>query len=542
MNVTRKILILLLLLLIFSAANALTPTKEYIRQYCEAIRDGFDGMLKGERVAAVALLSDFYARRGFRPVWDDPGRFQALLQALQASTKHGLEPEDYHYRVLSGLAVGGGEGREEAVRDILATDALIRYGYHLHFGKVDPASLDPDWNLTRRLREREPVTVLENAVAAPSLVDFLDRELGPDGPFYHGLQRALADYRKIAAAGGWPRVPVGPALRPGDRSERVVKLRARLSVTDKEARDDVLTPELYDMPLAEVVKRFQRLHGLDDDAVVGPATLQALNVSVESRIDQLRVNLERTRWVFRDLENRYLIVNIAGFHAYLRENTRTLWDSRVVVGTPYRKTPVFKAKMTYLVLNPTWRVPPTILKKDIIPAIRAHPDYLTKNNMVLLDASGRIVDPAGLDMSRLKVGNFPYTVRQEPGPTNALGRIKFMFPNEHSVYLHDTPSRALFGRATRTFSSGCIRVEQPLTLAELLLNDPVNWSYSEIEQHLATGRTQTVSLKSPIMVFIMYWTADAETEGEVKFFNDVYKRDRAVLKALVEPFHSVALR
>jgi murein L,D-transpeptidase YcbB/YkuD len=214
----------------------------------------------------------------------------------------------------------------------------------------------------------------------------------------------------------------------------------------------------------------------------------------------------------------------------------------VVVGTPYRKTPVFKAKMTYLVLNPTWTIPPTILKKDIIPAIRRDPGYLASRNMVLLDPSGQQVNVADVDLQKLTVNYFPYIVRQEPGPRNALGRIKFMFPNGHFVYLHDTPSRDLFERADRTFSSGCIRVEHPLTLAELLLDDPVNWSRAEIEARLAEGITQTVNLKTPITVFLVYWTAEPEADGAVNFFNDVYARDPAVLKALQEPFRFIPLR
>jgi murein L,D-transpeptidase YcbB/YkuD len=534
----------LILLFLFNCAPvyALTPTEEYLRQDIEAIQEGSDGVMAGRRVAAVPVLTDFYVRRGFRPVWNDAARFQALLAVLQSATAHGLDPEDYHYRTLSEWTPDSADPRQQAERDILATDALIRYGYHLHFGKVDPASLDPDWNLTRRLHGQDPVAAIEAAVAAPSLAIYLDTRLAPNGPFYTGLRRALARYRDIARAGGWPVVPAGPTLKPADDSDRVVALRARLALTDAHLELPVEAPSHYDPSLVAAVERFQRHHGLAADGAVGRRTLRALNVPVESRIDQLRVNLERSRWVFRDLEARYLIVNIAGFHAYLVEDGWSIWDSRVVVGTPYRKTPVFKAKMTYLVLNPTWTVPPTILKEDIIPALRRNPGYLASRNMVLLDASGRLVDIADLDVRRLTVNAFPYVVRQEPGPQNALGRVKFMFPNEHFVYLHDTPSRDLFERADRTFSSGCIRVEHPLTLAELLLNDPVNWNRAKLEERLADGKTQTVTLKTPLAVFLVYLTAEPEADGEVNFFNDVYARDAAVLEGLKEPFRFIPLR
>jgi murein L,D-transpeptidase YcbB/YkuD len=220
------------------------------------------------------------------------------------------------------------------------------------------------------------------------------------------------------------------------------------------------------------------------------------------------------------------------------DHGRKVWNSRVVVGTPFRKTPVFRARLTYLVLNPTWTVPPTILKEDILPAMQRDPDYLSNQNMVLLDAAGRRVELADVDMNRLSTDYFPFVVRQEPGPKNALGRIKFMFPNEHFVYLHDTPSRGLFERASRTFSSGCIRVEHPLTLAELLLDDPVLWGRSRIEAQLAKRVTQTVNLRNPITVFLVYWTAEPEADGTVRFFNDVYARDAAVLEGLNEPLRS----
>jgi murein L,D-transpeptidase YcbB/YkuD len=538
----RKSLIPLLLLLICGPVHALTPTEEYIRQYNEAIQEGADGVIAGNRVAAVSVLTGFYARRGFRPAWHDRPRFQALLALLKAAPGHGLDPEDYHYRTLSTWPAASDDPRQQAEQDILATDALIRYGYHLYFGKVDPANLDPDWNLTRRLDDKDPVAVVEAAVAAPSLAAYVDTKLAPNGPFYIGLRQALAHLRDIARAGGWPSVPAGPTLKPGDESRRVIALRARLRVTDSQLDPQVERPAFYDPQLVAAVERFQRHHGLTVDGAVGRLTLRALNVPVESRIDQIRVNLERTRWVFHDLEARYLIVNIAGFHAYVMENGKSVWDSRVVVGTPYRKTPVFKAKMTYLVLNPTWTIPPTVLKKDIIPAIHRDPGYLARKNMVLLDTSGQQVNVADVDLQKLTVNYFPYIVRQEPGPQNALGRIKFMFPNGHFVYLHDTPGRDLFERADRTFSSGCIRVEHPLTLAELLLDDPVNWNRTEIEARLAEGVTQTVNLKKPITVFLVYWTAEPEADGGVNFFNDVYARDPAVLEALQQPFRFIPLR
>ena len=532
---------LVLLLICLGPAHALDATAEQIRTYSEAILDGSNRTIGGQQIAATTVLPAFYAARDFAPAWSDPKRFSELLDVLKSAETHGLTPDDYYYTALAGWPDDPVPARL-AARDVLATEALIRYGYHLHFGKIDAASLDPDWNLTRRLQNVEPVKVLEQAVAAADLEEFLATRLEPDVPFYTRLRAALARYREIAAAGGWPAVPEGPTLRPGDSDPRIAALRKRLSVMDSILAAKSADTHLYDSDLEAAVKRFQARHGLDADGIAGERTVAAMNVPVAVRIDQIRASLERTRWVFRDLESRFLVVNIAGFEAYLIEDGKAAWRSRVQVGISYRKTPVFKKKMTYLVLGPTWTVPPTILREDIVPKIKQDPGYLARKDMVLLDRDGKRVDISDLDMNAVSADNFPYTVRQEPGPKNALGRIKFMFPNKHYVYLHDTPSQSLFNRAERTTSSGCIRVKKPLSLAAELLHDQAGWSEPEIEAHIQQASNETVTLTDPIMVFLMYWTSVPGEDGDVKFFSDVYSRDQAVLDGLKAPFRFSAFR
>ena len=253
---------------------------------------------------------------------------------------------------------------------------------------------------------------------------------------------------------------------------------------------------------------FQERHGLTADGVVGPATLRAMNVPVEARIDQIRINLERARWVMHELRGEFVLVNVAGFDVSYFRNDEPIWTSKVIVGRPYRETPIFKSMITYVVLNPTWTIPPGILVKDKLPILKRDPGYLKRNNIRVIDSAGREVDPHSVDWSRYSGGRLPpYQLRQDPGDDNALGLVKIMFPNPYLVYLHDTPSKSLFDKDERTFSSGCIRVQKAFELAELVLNDPVRWNRAALDAAVATKKTQTVNLARPVPVLILYWTA-----------------------------------
>jgi len=290
----------------------------------------------------------------------------------------------------------------------------------------------------------------------------------------------------------------------------------------------------FDAALEAAVQSFQHRHGLNEDGLVGPATLAELNVPVERRIDQVRINLERARWVTHDLPDTFVAVNVAGAKAYLWRDSDVVFESRVIVGREYTRTPIFAETMRYIDLNPTWTVPPGIVG-EVLARLRREPDYLSEQGIRVVDRSGRAVDPSGIDFSRYTAGSFPYMFRQDPGPLNALGQIKFMFPNAYNVYLHDTPARGLFAQEQRLFSHGCIRLQDPLRLAELLLEDTGRWSREALERAIATGRTQTIPLARPLPVLILYWTASADLHGELHFYRDVYQRDAAVLAALDRP-------
>ena len=501
---------------------------EALRERIEQLRAGRELRVNGDRISAPAVVAEFYEQRDFRPAWT-PERQEALRALVEGSRADGLEPRDNHLAALRA-------GTEDAAgRELLYTDSLIRLAYSLYFGKLDPRRFDPQWNFAHTLDGIDPPRALARLIAAPSLGEAL-YAYAPQMPEYRGLRKALARYRAIRDADGWQPLPAGPTLRPGMRGARVAALRARLAPASDLASAVAPDPRLYDSALGEAVVRFQRRHGLEPDGLVGRRTRAALNVGVQARIDQIRVNLERLRWVAQDLKGDYLLVDIAGFRARLVLGGEIAWSSRVVVGRPYRRTPEFRAAMRYIVLNPTWNLPPTILQEDIVPKLARDPDFLVRNHMRVLDLAGNEVEAAAMDWSSYLGRTLPYQIVQVPGEDNPLGRLKFMFPNAHDVYLHDTPARKLFDKSERAFSSGCIRVEHPLELAVLLLDDPERWNVEALRATIALGETHELPVKRQVPVMLLYWTAVAEDDGSVEFHPDLYGRDAPVLEGLRAPF------
>ena len=515
-------------------AHSQTGGHEQIMQSRMAqLQDSAMLYLDGNRIAATRLIPELYANRNFSLAWEDPGKQEELIGIIREIDGEGLKPEDYLLESLVNFHGKGGRltDEERVDFDILLSESLVRLGYHLQFGKVDPRSLDPSWNLDRSLGNEEPAAIIQAAIDSDSIRAYIDRAI-PRQPFYARYKKALADYRGILARGGWPAVPPGPSLKRGMTDPRVAVLRRRLLAEGILTDEAPGAPDHFDDSLEAAVTQFQQRHGLDADGVAGKQTLAAMIVPVEDRIDQIRANLERGRWVLKDIRGDFMIINIAGFEAYLVRDNRLVWRSRVMVGKSYRKTPVFRAEMNYLVFNPTWTVPPGILRNDILPKARQNPAYLREQRFEMLDREGRRVEPESLDWSVITGKKFPYTLRQLPGPENALGRIKFIFPNPYFVYLHDTPHKKLFANPERTFSSGCIRVENPLDLAELVLADPENWGPQEIANAIASGKTRSVYLPEPLAIMLLYWTVVIEVDGVVHFRKDIYDRDARLLKAL----------
>jgi len=412
---------------------------------------------------------------------------------------------------------------------LIGEDGTGHVGLQSMFGKVDPEALDANWNFTREIPDFDPAATLQQVIDSKDLRAAI-AEAKPAHALYAGLKTALARYRQIASAGGWRPVAAGPTLRAGDAGPRVAALRARLAASGD--LEGAATGDAFDEALSAAVRRFQTRHGLGGDGIAGARTIEEMNVPVAARIDQLRVNLERARWLLHDIGEEFVAVNIAGFELYLIRDGQVAWHTPVQVGKPYRATPVFRSRITYLVLNPTWTVPPSILANDILPAQKRDRSTLKKKGLEVLDAKGNPVAAESIDWDRVTASRFPYLLRQGPGPNNALGRVKFMFPNDHAVYLHDTPSKSLFEKDERAFSSGCIRVQDPLQLAEILLGGQKGWSRADIDRTIATGKTTSVTLAKPVPVWLTYWTAWVDGDGAVDFRRDLYGRDAKVLAAL----------
>jgi murein L,D-transpeptidase YcbB/YkuD len=449
----------------------------------------------------------------------------------------GLMPLDYHLNAIMRLQdelKGDPERNPERVEkaaelELLMTDGIIFYAYHLLYGKCDQESLVPTFNFGfTPIPNLNPVD-FQDAISNGKLANRLI-QLRPQIAVYDSLMAKLAYYREIEILGGWSSIETGGKIEPGDRDSRILQVRRRLKMSG-ELVADTSTGDHYERSLATDVKKFQSSHGLEADGIIGAGTFREMNIPVGKRIETIRINMERVRWVSRDIPQDYIVVNIAGFYLNMVKNGRMVHNTRVVVGKPLNKTPIFRDKMRYIDFNPTWTVPRSIIKNEIIPKLKKDSLYLQKENMVLLDSKGNEVSTTELDIPNLSANKFPYLVRQQPGPDNALGVVKFMFPNEYDIYLHDTPSKSLFSKASRAYSHGCIRVEKPLDLAVKLL-DGTEWTREKIDATIKTRETTRVLLPEPLDILIMYWTCGIDPQKQFFFAQDIYGKDAEVLKQL----------
>jgi murein L,D-transpeptidase YcbB/YkuD len=515
-----------------------------IKSRLENVDKGQHINVAGERLFSSVLVPRYYAESNYKMGWlintTDLNYASKAITAIENVYRHGLNPEDYHFKTLGRLfgrhlaAVqeGTSNPRTAAEIDILLTDAYIMLASHLYMGKVNPESIKAEWKIQRGRDNTNFDEMLRTLTDRLSDPDEILMSFAPKLPTYQRMMVAMESYVQLAHQTEYTKVSVSKSIHPGDTTELIETIRAKMVALGYLSPYPLQNIFAYDPTLEAAVKKFQKLHGLNQDGIIGKGTAEAMNISVAERIKLLEINLERYRWLPWYFEGRYVQMNIPDQRVYLMDNFDTLFTARAIVGRAYRKTPVFTAKMDHLVFSPTWTIPPTILANDIIPAVKKDANYLRSKNMQVITSSGQPVPQENIDWSKMSGRNFPYMIRQSPGPDNALGRVKFMFPNSYNVYMHDTPNKELFARDERIFSSGCIRIENPTTLAEILLQSQSNWTSERIREAMNSNREQTVRLQTPIDVYIGYFTAWTDAQMLTHFRKDIYSRDESLYKAL----------
>jgi murein L,D-transpeptidase YcbB/YkuD len=497
----------------------------------------------GHPLRSLESTIQFYAQRDYRAGWLDASgspspAAEDLLKALAEAEQDGLQSADYRptelrkrLKTIQQEGATAGEG-SLAEFDLLFTDTFLTYGSHLLAGRLPPHKVDPDWAI--KPRSRDLAAVLQEALAKDTVSPSL-QGLRPQGKGYVQLREVLRKYREVAAAGGWPTVAGG--LAQGAQGQQVRDLRARLQASGDLTGGNAAGTNgsvVFDKSVADAVRRFQKRHGLAETGAVNAATLAALNVPVTERIRQVELNLERWRWMPDELGSRYILVNIPSFKMKVFEDDKRVIESNVVVGRQERQTPAFTANMAYLVLSPKWYVPRSIAVKDKLPQLKRSSYALARQNIRVFNNAGQEIKPGSVNWRAVSASNFNYQLRQDAGPRNALGGIKFMFPNPYNVYLHDTPSRELFSRNQRTFSSGCIRISNPLELAEYLLKSDPKWNRDKIKTASTSGKQRVVNLPRTVPVYLLYWTAWVDEDGLANFRNDIYQRDKPMARALYQ--------
>lgn len=515
-----------------AAEAAEHPQKDVLAAAFRSVLVNNAGLTKNAKDSET--LRAIYAERRQAPIWvHDTGptaNALAVVELLGEADREGLSAASYNLPALTER-MATTDSRNLAEFDIMLSEAVLRYARDMNYGRVLPEQFDRDWKLPER--RAEDLSVLRAIVGAPDPAATL-QALAPPYPEYARLRELLAEYREVAVAGGWPSIAPGQTVKAGMTDERLPTLRLRLMITGDLPIGEA-DGTLLDDDLSAALKRFQMRHGITDDGALGAKTVMALNVPADARVRQIIANMERWRFMPRQLEPNRIMVNIADAQFEMFEAGQPVMSMRTVVGAPDTPTPVMRGVLNSVTINPTWTLPTSIVNREVLPRLKKDPGYLVAQNIRILDAfpeDSLEAQGIGIDWSRYR--KLPFSLRQMPGDHNALGRLKFNIPNPDDIYLHDTPSRKFFSRAARALSHGCVRLEQPMRLAEHLLGKD-GWSAERLADAVAENTTQIIMLRRPLPVYLLYWTSWTAEDGSVQFRDDVYGRDAKLLATLRLP-------
>ncbi len=484
-----------------------------------------------EAAARDGDVAAFYREASYQPVWTGEGdafvaRRKALITALGSVEDHALPAERYNTDQLVSLMAAARSARDLGMVEVALTKAYLKYARDINSGMLTPSRIDA--GIVREVKRRNRTVLIQEFSEADDPKRFL-RSLAPQTPEYTRLMKEKLRLQALIAQGGWGETVPVAKLEPGDTGNAVIALRDRLMRMGFLSRSATAR---YDRDVEKAVQAFQIAHGLESDGVAGKGTITEINVSAETRLKSVVVAMERERWLTRVSEGREILVNLTDFTAKVIDDGKLTFRTRSVVGKNQsdRRSPEFSDTMTHMVINPTWNVPRSIATKEYLPMLKNNPNAVSY--LRLVNGRGQTVDRGSVDFSQFSTRNFPFDMKQAPGSRNALGLVKFMFPNKHNIYLHDTPQKALFKREVRAYSHGCIRLQQPFDFAYTLLGPQEVDPKGFFQTKLKTGRETRVDLEQSIPVHIIYRTAYTEAKGPVQYRRDVYGRDAKIWEAL----------
>jgi murein L,D-transpeptidase YcbB/YkuD len=488
------------------------------------------------------LLKLFYEKREFDPAWSDASGMLASADSLKAmvrsADREGLEPQDYHIDAIDVLFAKMRTPDQEniltvrAELDVILSDAFMLYACHLSEGKIDRDSLRPRQSVG--IDKRKYAELLEASLTAEDVGKAL-RSLAPAHSWYRSLRELLALYRSRTKNGVWSRVPSDTVLKPGCSGRTVFALRNRLLVLGDLQPRSGSTTNVYDSALVDAVRIFQKRHGYEPTGIADSATIAALNIQPQKRIDQIKATMERWRWMPHTLGRKYAVINIPDFKLAVVENEREVLSMKVVLGLPNWQTPVFSSALEQVLFNSHWMAPEDIVEKELINYMKADSNYLPSNNMSLWRKLGDSlvkIDPRAINWPEMTPEKIDFFLRQEGGPQNIMGQVKFLIPNKYNVYLHDTPYREDFQKNVRMFSHGCIRLEKPFDFAENILQQFPEWTRTKIDTVVSRKTESSIRLKKTIPVHIVYSTVWKASDGSIQFRDDYYGLDRRLNEIL----------